>query len=186
MTKITHLITGKSLRRIGTTVAAIALMVGTGQAQQLVEPQETGIPAHQAAAAFVPSDEALRGEAALLPEPALDTVVPAAAEEIAAEPEAEVIGQGIASYYGSKFHGRRTASGQAFDMHAMTAAHRTLPFGSQVRVTNKANGKSVIVTVNDRGPFVRGREIDVSRAAAEQLGIVGPGHGKVEIALLNG
>ncbi|MEM0576241.1 septal ring lytic transglycosylase RlpA family protein [Flavobacterium polysaccharolyticum] len=72
---------------------------------------------------------------------------------------------GHASYYADKFHGRRTASGQRFDMHKMTAAHKKLPFGSKIRVTNEANGKSVIVEVNDRGPFVRSREIDLSKKA---------------------
>lgn len=95
------------------------------------------------------------------------------------------LGSGTASYYGRKFNGRRTASGQTFDMNAMTAAHRTLPFGSQVRVTNLANGRSVIVTINDRGPFHGGRLIDVSRAAAVELGLIASGHGSVELELLD-
>jgi rare lipoprotein A len=92
---------------------------------------------------------------------------------------------GTASYYASQFHGRRTASGERFDMGAMTAAHRTLPFGSKVRVTNPANGKSVVVRINDRGPFTRGRTIDVSHAAAERLGLIARGHGRVELALVD-
>ncbi|MGL2993079.1 septal ring lytic transglycosylase RlpA family protein [Flavobacterium sp. TSSA_36] len=72
---------------------------------------------------------------------------------------------GHASYYADKFHGRKTASGQRFDMNKMTAAHKKLPFGSKIRVTNQANGKSVIVEVNDRGPFVKSREIDLSKKA---------------------
>lgn len=92
---------------------------------------------------------------------------------------------GVASYYAAKFHGRRTASGERFDMGAMTAAHRTLPFGSKVRVTNPANGRSVVVRINDRGPFTRGRAIDVSPAAAEQLGLIARGHGRVELALVD-
>lgn len=72
---------------------------------------------------------------------------------------------GHASYYADKFHGRRTASGEKFDMNKMTAAHKKLPFGTKIRVTNEANGKSVIVTVNDRGPFVKAREIDLSKKA---------------------
>lgn len=94
------------------------------------------------------------------------------------------LGSGSASYYASKFHGRRTASGEAFDNGAMTAAHRTLPFGSLVRVTNPANGRSVVVRINDRGPFTRGRMIDVSRAAADELGLVARGHATVELELL--
>jgi rare lipoprotein A len=86
------------------------------------------------------------------------------------------IGQvGIASYYGPGFHGRRTASGERFNQHAMTAAHRTLPFGTRVRVTSLGNGKAVVVRINDRGPFSRGRVIDLSRGAAVQLGIIRAG-----------
>jgi rare lipoprotein A len=80
---------------------------------------------------------------------------------------------GIASWYGRPFHGRRTASGEVYDMHALTAAHRTLPLRSYVRVRNPANGREVVVRVNDRGPFVRGRVIDLSYAAARRLGIAG-------------
>lgn len=97
----------------------------------------------------------------------------------------EPLGSGVASYYGRRFDGRRTASGEAFDMHAMTAAHRTLPFGSRVRVTNPSNGKSVVVRINDRGPFHGNRVIDVSRAAATELGLIRRGHGRVDLALLD-
>lgn len=83
--------------------------------------------------------------------------------------------KGKASYYADKFHGRATASGQKYDKNKMTAAHKTLPFGTVVRVTNTATGKSVDVTVNDRGPFVKGRIVDVSRAAAEKLGMIQAG-----------
>ena len=69
-------------------------------------------------------------------------------------------------------------------MHQLTAAHRTLPFGSLVRVTNPRNGRSVVVRINDRGPFVRGRSIDLSRAAAEEIGLIRSGHGRVELELL--
>ena len=88
---------------------------------------------------------------------------------------------GVASWYGGKFHGRKTASGETYNQNAMTAAHRTLPFGTRVRVTG-ANGKSVVVRINDRGPFVGGRVIDLSRAAASSLGI--NGLGRVKIAVL--
>jgi rare lipoprotein A len=81
----------------------------------------------------------------------------------------------VASWYGSSFHGRRTASGQVFDQERMTAAHKTLPFGTRLRVTNLRNGRSVLVTVTDRGPYVRNRQLDVSLAAARRLGLVGPG-----------
>ncbi len=95
------------------------------------------------------------------------------------------LGAGMASYYGRQFDGRRTASGERFDMSELTAAHRTLPFGSKVRVTNAGNGRSVVVRINDRGPFHGGRVIDVSRAAAERLGLIAPGSGRVRLTLLD-
>lgn len=104
--------------------------------------------------------------------------------EAPSEPQETVIGRGSASYYAAKFHGRRTASGETFDNADMTAAHRTLPFGSLVRVTNPANGRSVVVRINDRGPFSAGRSIDVSRAAADELGMIARGHATVELALI--
>ncbi len=86
--------------------------------------------------------------------------------------EAPVFEQtGTASWYGNRFHGRRTASGERYDMHAYTAAHKSLPFGTILRVTNLDNSKSVLVRVNDRGPFVRGRIIDLSRVAAKEIGV---------------
>jgi rare lipoprotein A len=88
-------------------------------------------------------------------------------------PDAALSERGLASWYGRKFHGRRTASGELYDMYAMTAAHRTLPLPSFARVSNPANGRSVIVRVNDRGPFVRGRVIDLSYTASQKLGVVG-------------
>jgi len=81
----------------------------------------------------------------------------------------------VASWYGAGFHGRRTASGQTFDQERLTAAHKTLPFGTKLRVTNLRNGRSVLVTVTDRGPYVRNRQLDVSLGAARRLGLVGPG-----------
>lgn len=89
---------------------------------------------------------------------------------------------GVASYYGKAFHGRRTASGEIFDMHALTAAHKTLPMNSLVRVTNLDNGLSVIVKITDRGPFHKNRLIDLSYAAAKELKMVKRGVAKVEIA----
>ncbi len=81
----------------------------------------------------------------------------------------------VCSYYGSKFHGRPTASGEVFDMHKMTCAHLSLPFGTMLRVTDEATGKSVEVKVNDRGPHVEGRDLDLSYAAAKQIGLIGAG-----------
>lgn len=92
---------------------------------------------------------------------------------------------GVASYYGPGFHGRRTANGERFDMHAMTAAHRTLPFGTLVKVTNLSNGKSTVVRVNDRGPYVGNRVIDLSVAAAKEIGSTGSGTARVNLEVLN-
>jgi rare lipoprotein A len=89
--------------------------------------------------------------------------------------------RGVASWYGRKFHGRRTANGERFDMHEMTAAHRTLPLPSRVRVTNLETGRSVVVRVNDRGPFKDDRILDVSYAAAHELGMVKTGTAFVEV-----
>jgi rare lipoprotein A len=88
---------------------------------------------------------------------------------------------GKGSYYADKFQGRPTASGETFSQHKMTAAHRTLPFGTKVKVTNLANGRSVNVTINDRGPFAPGRIIDVSKKAARKLGMVNAGVASIEI-----
>jgi rare lipoprotein A len=92
--------------------------------------------------------------------------------------------EGIASWYGRKFHGKRTASGERFDMYALTAAHRTLPFGSIVQVTDLENGGSVRVRINDRGPFKSGRIIDLSYAAARKLRMVKRGVVRVKITLV--
>jgi rare lipoprotein A len=92
--------------------------------------------------------------------------------------------RGVASWYGRQFHGKPTSSGELYDMYAMTAAHKTLPIPTRVRVTNQSNGKSVIVRVNDRGPFVNNRIIDLSYAAARSLDMIGSGTALVEIEAL--
>src|SRR5215213_4580832 len=89
--------------------------------------------------------------------------------------ETKPIQTGAASWYGPGFHGKRTANREKFDTHALTAAHKTLPFGTQLRVTNERTGKSVVVRINDRGPYAHGRVIDLSKAAAEAVGIEGVG-----------
>jgi rare lipoprotein A len=92
---------------------------------------------------------------------------------------------GMASWYGAPHHGRRTASGEVFDMHQLTAAHKTLPFGTRLLVTNRDTNQSAEVRVNDRGPFVKGRILDVSYAAARLLGAVGPGLIPVRVRVLS-
>lgn len=107
------------------------------------------------------------------PAPANLSVAPE--PELLAGEAARELERGRASWYGPRFHGRRTASGERYDMHALTAAHKTLPFGTLVRVRSLVTGHEVEVRINDRGPFSPGRVIDVSRAAAEALGMMGLG-----------
>ena len=89
--------------------------------------------------------------------------------------------KGVATYYADRFHGRKTASGVKYDKAAMTAAHKTLPLGTKVRVTNLNSGESVDVEINDRGPYVKGRVIDLSKRAAAELGIGGMAHVQLEV-----
>lgn len=110
------------------------------------------------------------------------TPLPVAAE--AEEAEAYQL-EGIASWYGGKFQGRLTANGETFDTNQLTAAHRELPFGTIVRVTNRNNGKQVVVRINDRGPFVDNRVIDLSRAAADIIEMTGPGIAPVVLEILH-
>ena len=92
---------------------------------------------------------------------------------------------GTASFYGSRHHGKRTASGEPFNQHGLTAAHRTLPFGPRVMVTNLKNDRSVVVRINDRGPHTRGRLIDLSKAAAQQLDMIRSGTARVRVQSLS-
>lgn len=92
--------------------------------------------------------------------------------------------KGVASYYGAKFHGRKTASGARFDQEKLTAAHKTLPFGTPVRVTNLRNGETVDVRINDRGPFHKGRVIDLSKGAAREIGMLSAGLASVKVEVL--
>ena len=112
--------------------------------------------------------------------------------ESSTSPEAEVtrdnhpvqVETGIASWYGAPYHNRRGSNGEVYDMNAMTAAHRTLPLGSIVRVTNMESSKSAVVRITDRGPFIEGRIIDLSQAAAKQIGLVQKGTGRVRVEVL--
>ena len=96
----------------------------------------------------------------------------------------QVLQTGLASYYNDKFEGKLTASGETYDATKMTAAHPTLPFGTRIRVTNVKNKKSVNVRVNDRGPFIKGRIVDLSKAAAIQLGFLNHGIAKVKLEVI--
>jgi rare lipoprotein A len=104
-----------------------------------------------------------------------------------AEPGGSFVEQGQsgkASWYGPGFHGRRTASGEIFNTREMTAAHRSLPFGTRVRVTNQRTGQSTVVRINDRGPYAHGRVIDLSREAAEEIGLLADGVGDVTLEVV--
>lgn len=103
------------------------------------------------------------------------------------KPDSDWVGyreSGTASYYGKKYHGRKTASGERFNQYAMTAAHKKLPFGTKVEVTNLENSRKVTVTINDRGPFVKGRIIDLSRSAFAKVGNLKSGLLKVKIRVV--
>ena len=106
---------------------------------------------------------------------------PVPSVESASSPTSSYQAVGIASWYGGKFHGRKTASGERFNQNALTCAHRTLPFGTALKVTNLANGKSIVVRVNDRGPVSKKRLIDLSKAAAKALDFLKSGLAKVDI-----
>ena len=114
-------------------------------------------------------------------EKAAPAPVPQAQEEAAPAGKPETTQVGTASWYGPGFRGQETASGETFDPHALTAAHRTLPLGTEAKVTNLATGQSVNVTINDRGPYVPGRQLDLSQAAAQQIGLTKKGVAKVKI-----
>ncbi len=131
----------------------------------------------------LPETEAEAAEAIeVIPAPAIEAETATVEEAIG--PEFEHLADGEASYYGAELAGNRTASGEIFDPSELTAAHRSLPMGTKLRVTNKANGKSVIVRINDRGPFVKKRIVDISRAAAEKISMIRAGKARVTLELL--
>jgi len=137
--------------------------------------------AHRASTARLPAQT---------PQPSLPPGQPAPSPPPAVERgpavPGEYVEEGVASWYGAPFHGRRTSNGETYDMRQMTAAHRTLPFGAIVRVTNLRNGKQAEVRINDRGPFVGNRVIDLSEAAAEAIEMVGPGTAPVRLEIIAG
>ena len=184
---------GTTTMKVRAGLAAIALLALGGSISGLSAAEGSEVlPAAAAAATvdvtlprFEPSfDESFAPFDTPAPVAASAGAVDLGAIEPATEAAGSEIGAGVASWYGSEFAGRRTASGERFDPASYTAAHRTLPFGSRVRVTN-ASGKSVVVRINDRGPFHGGRVIDLSQAAAAELGLVRSGSGRVSLALLD-
>ena len=122
-----------------------------------------------------PAEQAGEGK---VPEPSEE------ATEVPPDTKPLLVETGIASWYGAPYHNRRGSNGEIYDMHAMTAAHRTLPLGSVVRVTCIENGNSAVVRITDRGPFIEGRIVDLSQAAAEKIGLVRKGTAMVRVELL--
>lgn len=143
--------------------------------------------AHHNVTALPPANAPLPQPAPLptQPTPSAPSGPPSTAEQQPAVP-GEYVEEGIASWYGVPFNGRRTSNGEIYDMHQFTAAHRTLPFGAIVRVTNLRNGKQTEVRINDRGPFVANRIIDLSLSAAQSIEMVGTGTAPVRLELVSG
>ena len=172
--------TNISARRWGARVLGGLALAGLMSAAPGLADTPHEITSGAAPAVVAAEVPAITVEPAPAPIPAPEKVEPVEA----AEPEAELIGQGHASYYGNELAGNRTANGERFNPQAMTAAHRTLPFGTKLRVTNLSNGKSVVVRINDRGPFVKKRLIDLSLASARKISMVSAGEAIVKLERL--
>jgi rare lipoprotein A len=177
-------------------ILALGLAVGWLQltetdAEALPFTQDRGLPAAAVEETVVANGQSVVHHQQSVPaaeEPVLPPSVPEVPAAIAAGaemlvPEVELV-TGEASYYARMLEGRRTASGEVYRGNRLTAAHRSLPFGTRLRVTNLGNGRSVEVRVNDRGPFHRRRILDLSRTAAERLGMVRRGHARVQVEIL--
>ena len=163
-----------SARRRAALVTSAALLA-TGGAVVVSAPTSAPPEAPERAPFVAPAEAQAPPPSTLVPPVALVSSVETAGASPAAEPEVpaegEPVGSGKASYYGAELAGNPTANGETFDPSELTAAHRTLPFGTRVRVTNERNGESVVVRINDRGPFHGNRVIDVSTAAAKEIGL---------------
>ena len=161
----------KAVITISLTILSMTWLVACSTAPQSVATQAYGSTAMATVPVQPDVRDAATGVAPISELPASDESAPLM---LAGEMPRE-LQRGGASWYGPRFHGRRTASGERYDMQAFTAAHRTLPFGTRVRVKSLVNGREVEVRITDRGPFSRGRIIDVSRAAAVELDMLGMG-----------
>jgi rare lipoprotein A len=166
------------VRQFRVTTCALALLALAGCAREPLRPAPPAAPVTPPAGEGVPRDE----PRARYGNPAFYEVD--GRRYVVLQSAVGYVEQGVASWYGPDFHGGRTATGETYDMHAMTGAHPTLPLPTWVRVTNLENGRSVVVRLNDRGPFARGRVIDLSRAAAEALDMVRAGTARVEVRSL--
>lgn len=160
----------RQMALVGTGLfAAVALVLGAALVQDRTSPDVVKLGKGMASVETMPVAQ-------------LEPVEPQPA--IAPSPSESAIGGGEASFYGNELAGNRTANGEIFDPEQLTAAHRTLPLGSRLRVTNPRNGESVVVRVNDRGPYHGNRVIDLSYAAAREIGLIRSGTGRVNLALL--
>ena len=166
------------MRQFRATACAVALLALAGCTREPLRPAPPAAPVTPPAGEGVPRDE----PRARYGNPAFYEV--GGQRYVVLQSAVGYVEQGVASWYGPDFHGGRTATGETYDMHAMTGAHPTLPLPTWVRVTNLENGRSVVVRLNDRGPFARGRVIDLSRAAAEALDMVRAGTARVEVRSL--
>lgn len=166
-----------AIRRKSATHAfvALALLGLTAPVQAVGVEQSPDLSDLRAAVAALPDEASV--EAVTAPAPAVEA-------EPAPEPAYETLAVGEASYYGHELAGNRTASGERFNPQALTAAHRSLPMGTKLRVTNTGNGKSVVVRINDRGPFAKARILDLSLAAAHKINMVRAGKARVKIERL--
>jgi len=183
----------RRMTRAVVTLTALALfgLTASGRAEPIELATAASSLIQPTGPVFVPGQDPRFAESfAEFDTPAAPEQLADAVDITAIEPAAQEatrdLGTGVASYYGRGFAGRSTANGERFDPAQLTAAHRTLPFGTRVRVTNPRNGKSVVVRINDRGPYVRSREIDLSQGAAEQIGLVAAGHGTVQLEVVTG
>lgn len=167
----------------------LATSTGMALALALLSPAVTGREAPVSVCPDAPFTDCEAAVLAPLPEASLVADLDRTVQEVAltdAPPPAAFEQTGKASWYGPGFHGRKTASGARFNQHALTAAHRTLPLGTEVKVTNLETGRAVFVTINDRGPYVDGRIIDLSKRAAAALGMEDAGVAPVHIETRNG
>ena len=166
------------MRSIHATACAVALLALAGCAREPLRPAPPPAPVTPPSGEGIARDE----PRARYGNPPFYDV--AGRRYVVLQSAVGFVEQGVASWYGPDFHGGRTATGETYDMHAMTGAHPTLPLPTWVRVTNLENGRSVVVRLNDRGPFARDRIIDLSRAAAEALDMVRAGTARVEVRSL--
>ncbi|MFL6797717.1 MAG: septal ring lytic transglycosylase RlpA family protein [Xanthobacteraceae bacterium] len=173
--RLLSVLAGRGAFRAFMVVLAAAALAGCAQPAIMADGPELDV----AASASAPEPE-MPPPPALKPKPIKTTSVKAPVHATSASAEEKPDIFGLASYY----HHTKTASGDKFDPHAFTAAHRTLPFGTRVRVTELKTGRSVTVRINDRGPFIRGRVVDVSKSAAQELGMTGRGITRVKLEVL--